>query len=536
MLSITSPIAIAALILASALSIARYVWWRIFSYQGIPTTLPWAGAPTNNIIARSKASLKSFLGLRHMLLDGYRDYSKNGQSFVLPNLVNGHEVILPVNCMSWILEQPDTVLSQYETNRQFMCGDYTTLGVLANSWSRVNDRVKREMTQNLDDFVDAMVDESLDSLRSLLGSNTENWHEVVLYDVMLEAVGRVVGRVLVGLPACRHPGYVQASTSFSKYILLPAMAIELLPSFLKPIVGPVVTFWDRLQFWGMNSHVAPIFQERLARGKFDQTYSPPPIYGTSIPEPNDYMQWALRDALRHGEDPSDPHNNMTKRLAVTTFAAVQSSAITITNAIVDIAAHPHSLSLQHELRSEVSTAQGIWTRAALSHLPKLDSVLTETLRLCVILTHGVTKTVVAPSGITIPTGEHIPCGAKVGIASYGPHLDEDFYGTSEASAAVFDPFRFTRPEAVGKRRQSASPGMGFVTTSEHYMGFSHGRSACPGRFFANSLLKILLGHIVLLYDVAPIGERPANPWLNNTMGPPVGVAIKLRRRKDSAYA
>ena len=56
-----------------------------------------------------------------------------------------------------------------------------------------------------------------------------------------------------------------------------------------------------------------------------------------------------------------------------------------------------------------------------------------------------------------------------------------------------------------------------------------GRS--PGRFFANSLLKILLGRIVMMYDIEPLEKRPNNPWLNNTIGPPVGAMMKVRRRK-----
>lgn len=387
--------------------------------------------------------------------------------------------MVPVQYMGWILEQPEAVLSQYETNRQFMCGDYTTLDVLSNSWSRVDDRVRRELSHGVDDFVDAIVDEVQDSLRSLLGSDTETWHEIVLFDIMSEAVGRVVGRVLVGLPVCRNPGYVQSSTSFSKYILLPAMAIELMPAFLKPLVGPVVTFWDKLQFWRMRSYLEPMFRERV--GRMDHgpaSVGEKPRAGARV-EPNDYIQWALRDAVKCGDNPSDPEGRIMKRLAVTTFAAVQSSAITITNAVMDIAAYPNTWAVQDELRAEVAGAQGVWTRASLAQLPKLDSVLTETLRLWVILTHGITKTVVAPDGVTIPTGEHIPYGAKVGIASYGPHFDEDVYGTKEASPFVFDPFRFTRPEVASamKKKQSAPPGMGFVTTNPFYMGFSHGRSA-----------------------------------------------------------
>ncbi|KAK5658001.1 hypothetical protein OQA88_2555 [Cercophora sp. LCS_1] len=503
----------------------RYFWWRAFSRQGIPRSLPWVGGPGGGLIFRAKVSFRSLLGLRQMLLDGYREHSKNDKSFVLPNFVNGHEVIIPTAHMPWLLEQPESVLSQFETNRQFMAGDYTMLDLLNHSWYRIDERAKRELTHGIDDFTDAMLDEVDDALRSLWGSDTEHWHEMVLYDIMLEVVGRIVARVLVGLPLCRHPGYIQASTSFSKYILLPAMAIELLPSFLKPLVGPVLTSWDKLQYHRMASYTRPLFRERIMTHRDEEK-------STATTEPNDYIQWTLRDAIKHGDTPYDAEHLGAKRLAIITFTAVQSSAITITNAIIDIAACTDSVAVQQELRSEVATANNVWTRASLARLPKLDSVLTETLRLWGILTHGVTKAVVARGGVTIPTGEHVPYGAKVGIASYGPHLDGDVYGTSEANPFVYDPFRFTRPEVSAVlKKKGAKPGLGFVTTSEHYMGFSHGRFACPGRFFANSLLKILLARVVMNYDVEPIDERPTNPWLNNTIGPPVGAKIRVRRRK-----
>jgi cytochrome P450 len=336
------------------------------------------------------------------------------------------------------------------------------------------------MTRDLDDFAAAMTDEIEDALKSLWGSDTENWHEIVVYDIMLELVGRAVNRILVGLPLCRNPSYVQASTGFNKYVLLWAMGLELLPTkLLKPLVGPLFTARDHMHYRRIKSFIAPLYQERAARLVGLGPDATLENMKKSPSEPEDYIQWTLRDALRHGENPYDPDDMVSERLAVTSFTAIQSSAITITNTLVDIAATPNSVGVQEELRAEVTTTHGVWTRASLARLPKIDSVLTETLRLWGILTHGVTKAVVAPGGITIPTGEHIPYGAKVGIASYGPHVDEQVYGTKEAGPLVFDPFRFTRPGVAQRmnRKEDALPGLGFVTTSEHYMGFSHGRFA-----------------------------------------------------------
>ncbi|KAK4209456.1 cytochrome P450 [Rhypophila decipiens] len=586
-----------------ALCTVRYVWWRFSSYQNIPKSIPWVGVdPNNNTpFTRAKVALRSFFGLKPLLVDGYEEYSKNNQVFILPNIVNGHEVIIPTHQVSWLLEQPDTVLSQYETNREFMCGDYTMLDLLGPNWPRLSEIVKRLMTRDLDDFVEAIADETQDALKSLWGTKTgqDDWHEIDLYEVSLEVVARVSNRIFVGFPLCRNQSYVQASSGFGKYILLWAMAIEMLPAWFKPIYGPMLTAWDYfVHFKPIRGFLSPMVKERLAQQKSQQMYFDNVVESKSAAQqqPNDYITWALKDMARHGEGAHADINStcdiISRRLAITSFTAIQSSAITITNAVVDIASTPLSYSVQEAMRAELtahskswseshasSTASdvlktsGIWTRPSLSKLTLLDSVLTETLRLWGILTHGVTKAVIHPGGVTLPSGEHIPCGAKIGIASYGPHLDEGVYGISGTSSPlVWDAFRFVKmvqgqtqpqtgdvkyrgnssssssssageedsggekgaevkPETAQRKGPPGQAGSRFVSTSEFYMGFSHGRHSCPGRFFANSLLKIILAHIVLMYDIQPLQERPANPWLNNTIGPPIGTMVKVRRRK-----
>lgn len=42
---------------------------------------------------------------------------------------------------------------------------------------------------------------------------------------------------------------------------------------------------------------------------------------------------------------------------------------------------------------------------------------------------------------------------------------------------------------------------------QKFLGFGHGRHACPGRFFASQEMKLMLAHIVMTYDVRVDGER-----------------------------
>lgn len=66
----------------------------------------------------------------------------------------------------------------------------------------------------------------------------------------------------------------------------------------------------------------------------------------------------------------------------------------------------------------------------------------------------------------------------------------------------FDAFRFLKMRDMPghtHKSQLASP-------SASHVGFGYGLQSCPGRFFAVALVKILLAHIVMGYDLKPPGS------------------------------
>ena len=76
---------------------------------------------------------------------------------------------------------------------------------------------------------------------------------------------------------------------------------------------------------------------------------------------------------------------ISKRLAVLSFAAIQSSAITLTNLIFDLAASPscpsHLSRMRDEVWVELEAEHGAWTKAGLARMISLDSMLRESMRL-----------------------------------------------------------------------------------------------------------------------------------------------------------
>lgn len=62
---------ISLLACAVSLSLLAYVWQRFCSLQGLPSSLPWAGAERRGPLSRANAARRSFFGMRQLIEKGY---------------------------------------------------------------------------------------------------------------------------------------------------------------------------------------------------------------------------------------------------------------------------------------------------------------------------------------------------------------------------------------------------------------------------------------------------------------------------------
>lgn len=123
---------------------------------------------------------------------------------------------------------------------------------------------------------------------------------------------------------------------------------------------------------------------------------------------------------------------------------------------------------------------------------------------------------------------HVPYGGRVAIASQAMQNDNDVY----PNANHWDAFHFSAPyedPETGAEVKNQS----VVNPSNEFLTFGIGRHACPGRFFATSVIKMLPGVIVLHYDVEPLKERPATVYLLERNLPSKNGMLRVRRRRDS---
>lgn len=163
------------------------------------------------------------------------------------------------------------------------------------------------------------------------------------------------------------------------------------------------------------------------------------------------------------------------RVVLLNFAAITTSTIMATNALLDIFSAPDSETIIAALREEASRVlaehNGEWTKAAVAKLHRLDSAIRESARISGVGGTALARKVRSDDGITLPNGVWLPKGAIVGVSMDGIHFDEAFYDR----VTEFDAFRFSRHrEQPTQADEKPRVNEDLVTTSMHWLPFSHG--------------------------------------------------------------
>jgi len=288
---------------------------------------------------------------------------------------------------------------------------------------------------------------------------TEEWTKFDVYPVTTQIVARASSRVFVGIPLCRNPEYLNLSIKYTLDVSQGRDVLSRFPAFLRGIAARFLTNVPKTVRLTQN-HLGPIIEER--QRKITE-------YGPDYPgKPKDLLSWTM-DAAEGNE--RSPHK-LTSRVLAFNLGAIHSTSLTFTHALLHLAAEPKYLA---PLREEVETIvkEDGWSKTAMSKMHKLDSFLKESHRMNGFAATGLSRK--ALKDYTFSDGTFIPRGAIISAASYAIHRDNEIY----ADANVFNGLRFSelRDEDGQKVRNQ------FVSTNPDYIGFGHGKHACPGRFF-----------------------------------------------------
>ena len=514
---LTNPFAI---LLLTFCGLAYALHSRFSSRAPLPG-LPWVGKDNSQLFAEARASIASFTNSRTWLHEGYHKYLKAGKSYITPDFSGTPHVIIPKDQIKWLIDKDDRGVSVSKMHAEQLEGRYsfTDPYVLENTYHE--HVIHKALARHIPALIPNIQDEVQRAVDDAFGLETE-WHEVCAYDAIMKIVARVSNRMFVGKPLCRNEEYLKSSEAFAMDIMHGVALLSFVPKALKPLFGPLITISNHRHYRGAAKHTLPIIKERLKlmdRKAQDSS--------CDWQAPNDYFTWHINLARAENETRECDPTLISRRLMALNFAAIHTTTFTMTNALFDLIGSPHAqdnlAGLEEEARRVFTSEENYsWTKPGLAKLIRADSALRESFRISGFMTRGMGRLVTDPHGITNEKhGFSLPKGAYVGTDVYSVHMDPEFYPKPEE----YDAFRFSRPreefearerqegEALSEEDRKESLRLkrtGFVTTSETFLPFGHGKHAWYVYSLAEHVLLIALSRRRLASDSYKCGSTDIN--------------------------
>ncbi|KAB8236941.1 cytochrome P450 [Aspergillus alliaceus] len=479
-----------------------------FGYLRLPSSMRWWPSKPSGPLSALRLSLKGYIGSKSSE-EGYRQISSQGQPFALCNPSFYPQVLLPPEHISWLLSQPESVLSHEKANE-----DVHALPFLAPAFNNYDHlelirAIRNDLTRNIASTEDALLEELERITDEVLGPAGDTaWREVSLTQALDKILFAVGLRVFFGPSLARDPKflyYVKAFTRVTGALMILVSQYVAWP--LKPLVGliaglPIYYYWIRLIIL-----LHPAFKQRIKHLKTDKETAPA-----------DLITWVIDLASCQNPTKSIRISALVVRLTLIAFLPIDVLISMTQNFLLDLLTSDPKLEYSETLRTEAQTAFTSPQKSThiSQNMPKAESAIRESLRLSPLSDRMLSRRVVRSGGVTLPDGQFLPCGTWLGVAAVGVHRDERNYEAPDE----YRPFRF-----VGRDEEGGEEGKGkgvlVPVTSERFLAFGHGRHSW----------LLVIGYILVNYEIEPLrGGRPENFLVGQTIIPPLGVKIRVRRR------
>ncbi|KAK8017153.1 P450 monooxygenase [Apiospora marii] len=512
---------------------------------------------------------RSLTSSKSILHNVYQKQLVDHQPYTLSGMF-GDAVVLPPSMLPWLLAQPEHHLSAKWAQLDALNIPQTFLRPDIGIHPVHEPLIRRTLTAHLDGIAGALHEEvalALDELWGTSKGNTEAWREVNLDYTIRRVVARASNRVFVGLPLCRNNDYIENCISYATWVSSCGLLISSLPRWLKDSLGMVFTAPIRMVYSRCSNHLLPLFRD-LAVGDATEMSSPS--------RQNLFSSWLVHNSTKLPADsPERTPDYLSRRIMALNFAAIHTSTLTTVNLLLDLFStspshaapappySPEAASASEEmislLRDEALDSRAhwggddrdptAWSRARLNQMPRLDSALRESMRRWGLVPKALSRKIMPASrGVSLPDGHGLlPPGTIVCVSGWGLHHDESLYarpfefvwdrflgGSSSSSSASASGSAGGEEEEKEEADDARATAAAAAETDRQFAAWGIGKHACPGRFFAVDLIKIIVGKILTDYEVQLGNERPENIWIEYNVVPPPSATLLVRRRKAHA--
>lgn len=200
--------------------------------------------------------------------------------------------MVPQEHISWMVEQPESVLSARLPQVGKFAIDYLLPGLDINHDLFLMDVIRKDLTRNLGRLQSDVFNDLRENVDELFGLD-HSWHEICLFETMQKIIFKSTNRIFVGLPLCRDEGYLRSSASFANWLGVGTIVVgQFLPSILKPLFGYLMAIPIYIQKKKSFGYLNPVFKKRmenLQRKRSDPSFI--------FDEPKDVISWMTRAVL-----------------------------------------------------------------------------------------------------------------------------------------------------------------------------------------------------------------------------------------------
>lgn len=422
-------------------------------------------------------------------------------------------IVLPQDSIEELSSLPPSVASPHGALEHDLLGPYTGLNLILESRMH-HSIVQRKLTPRLGVLTPGLEQELVSALEDNFPSCTE-WTEIKPYQLLARISARLSARTLVGPSLSRNEQWLDISVNYVENLFRTIVILRHFPTWVHPFLYRLLP-----SFWRCNAYIrsakallGPKIDDLLRKGEL-KSWTPAQDDDSSV------LAW-LADAAKGKDRNPDVLAHVEVLLAL---ASVHTTLLRMVNVLNDLIANPDHFS---ELRIEIDDVrQNGWNPSSYSSLRKLDSVLRESQRMSPPTTLGMKR--LFKSSYTFSNGIEVPKDAYVCLPTFAIENDAEH----TASPEIFDGLRSYR---LRQRKEEADLHQ-FTSTEPTVLNFGYGKSACPGRFFAGLMLKIVFVKLLSEYEFSfPTGGgRPKNLQLHEFLFPWPWDKILIRKRGETA--
>ncbi|KAM7183454.1 cytochrome P450 monooxygenase [Naviculisporaceae sp. PSN 640] len=508
-----------ALILLSSILISLFGVWYIYkSARSKASHVPLVEFDGDNSPARYETDTVTVL-----LGKGYKEYTKKDLPFRIHNPFDPKQplIVLPFKYMDEVKWAPESRFSFWDFIDKL--GSMTQLGIPLLSHEGALS-AKIGLNKALGSKIKLMQDACVGAFEKLMPDCAHEWAEVAMpYMIIMQVFANMSAWVFVG---------EEIGSRESEWQKLTLGYVNKVNSTLAKVRAryPASLLWLCKY---LDSDVKSMARDRQKAGELLRKPLEARLAASQGQLKSergsrhfeDGVQWLADIYMDRGEEVTP--DMIQQKLVTLVFASIHSTSGAALTILLDMLAHPEAT---EEVRQEVDrvrlASSGTWTRQTLSELRLLDSFMRESARF-----HAFAQVLslqrMAQVPWTFSDGFSIPAGAMIAFPGYHQAHDPDLHPEPER----FDPKRHLRKREA---YDGDSQHFRFTSVNDDLLHFGSGLHACPGRFFAQESLKLILVHLLTNYEFKVAEKDKEVPKMvvrNLVLKPNMALPILFRERR-----